>query len=158
MDARDNFEAEEMEGDGKIDEQLAQQAQRMQMEGEENRIVQGSAKEATPNSEMILAIANLHQQASFGEVSSDEFSARNRKRVQEQTGGVKPGRVKQALLEYQQAMADDTTAQMDSRKLTRALKRSRRVDGEQEVDNLEATSQGAAGKLTGSALGSRQEQ
>ncbi|EAZ45614.1 hypothetical protein OsJ_30281 [Oryza sativa Japonica Group] len=145
VDARDNFEAEEMEGDGKIDEQLAQQAQHMQMEGEENRIVQGSAKEATPNSEMILAIANLHQQASFGEVSSDEFSAGNRKRVQEQTGGVKPGIVKQALLEYQQAVADDTTGQMDSRKLTRALKRSRRADGEQEVDNLEATSQGAAG-------------
>lgn len=158
VDARDNFEAEEMEGDDKIDEQLAQQAQHMQMEGEENRIVQGSAKEATPNSEMILAIANLHQQASFGEVSSDEFSAGNRKRVQEQTGGVKPGIVKQALLEYQQAVADDTTGQMDSRKLTRALKRSRRADGEQEVDNLEATSQGAAGKLTGSALGSRQEQ
>lgn len=154
VDAHDNFEEKELVGDGKVDEQLAQQAQRMKMVGEENPNMIGTAKESAPSQEMIPAIANLLQPASFGEVSSDELSAGHRKRVQEQSATLKTGRVKQALLEYQQTVEADSSVKEVSN-ITRAPKRFRKTDGEEESDAMEATSPGAAGKLTGPVVGSR---
>lgn len=132
VDARDNFETKEKEGDRLVDEQLAQQLNmmgtgtlNMQQSGKKVFIQQGEMIEASKEGgtgenlqslEMIPAIANLHQQASFGDVSSDDSSGGNRKRIQTVLGGRNAGWVQQALLEYQQAMAIDGGEQKDAGK------------------------------------------
>lgn len=112
VDAHDNFDDKEKEGDSSVDEQLALQANLMNMAGTEgidkehddsqgpklksgSNVVAlaGSAGEAIPSKEMIPAIANLQQQASFGDGSSDDWSGGNRKRTQDTTEINKPGRV-----------------------------------------------------------------
>ncbi|EEE66598.1 hypothetical protein OsJ_23162 [Oryza sativa Japonica Group] len=177
VDAHDNFDDKEKEGDSSVDEQLVLQANLMNMAGTEgidkehddsqgpklksgSNVVAlaGSAGEAIPSKEMIPAIANLQQQASFGDGSSDDWSGGNRKRMQDTTEINKPGRVQQALVIYQSATVKDAADSREAGKDTRALKRSRKTEGGSEVSNSEATSHGAAGKLTGPMIGSRQEQ
>lgn len=109
-----------------------------------------------PSQEMIPAMRNLHQQASFGEESSENLSDIIRKSSPGQTDLKRGGRVKLAMLEYQQSVVD--SQQTNSGKSSRAVKRSQKDEASMDVVDMEATGPGAAGQLTGSKSGSRQEQ
>lgn len=101
---------------------------------------------------------NLQQHASFGEVSSEEISDANRKRMPNQSGLQIKGRVQQALLEYQQYTGGSNSMHGDIGKAARAVKRLKKATEGEDTDDMDATSHGAAGKLTGPVIGSRQEQ
>jgi hypothetical protein len=106
---------------------------------------------------MIPAIANLHQQASFGDVSSEDRGNLIKENVQALSAAQSSGQVQQAIQLFQQPSSVGKPVQSDQGKLTRALKRSRKAETGQAED-MEATSPGAAGKLTAPVNRPRQEQ
>lgn len=178
VDAFDDFESCENEGDGKIDEQLAAHTNKMSvsqtnekdvsMKGVEEVSIVGVEAARTdagsmgdgalPSSEMIPAIKNIHQQVSFGEDSMETSSDANRKCLPTQGEKNKTGRVQQALLVYESSKGRNQESQGEPEKFTRALKRVRKIELLGGMDDSEATSQGAAGKLTGPVVRARQEQ
>lgn len=121
-------------------------------------VITDTVVDQLPSEEMIPAMKNLHQQASFGEGSMDETNSQHKRRTTEQGDGKHSGRVKQALLEYGKAAEESKQLQLAPSSTPRALKRFKKEKGESiKVEDREATSSGAAGKLTGSVIGSRQE-
>lgn len=101
--------------------------------------------------EMIPAIRDLNvQQVSFGDGSTEEFGSPTKRKALPTTKS--SGIVQQAVLEYGQRGAEETASS------TRAMKRLKKgVEANTGVEDMEATSPGAAGKLAGPMRGSRQE-
>lgn len=169
VDAWDGFEGREDVGDGVVDELLASQTSNLNMSGE-NMVQKGepvgmeeeqrhqlSTSNLVSDTDMIPAIQNLQQPASFGGESSEDISDTNQKRVQPQSGSKISDRVQQALVLYGQGSGREQAKQVDPKEPARALKRFRKTEVE-SMEVLEATSPGATGKLTGPALRARQEQ
>lgn len=167
VDALDDFEGHEQTGDLNVDEQLEQQAQGMMVHansskkdvlmggvlGKHGSLASlldqaGSDLQLMQSLGMIPAIANLHQQASFGEVSSKEGSELGKKVKQVDNVTHMSGQVQQAIMVYQRPSTEGKVVQTDQSMPARALKRFRKVETGQ-AEEMEATSPGAAGKLTG---------
>lgn len=150
VDARDGFEGREDVGDGVVDELLASQTSNLNMLGE-NMVQKGepvgmeeeqrhqlSTSNLVSDTDMIPAIQNLQQPASFGGESSEDISDTNRKRVQPQSGSKISDRVQQALVLYGQGSGREQAKQVDPKEPARALKRFRKTEVE-SMEVLEAT-------------------
>ncbi|EEE63122.1 hypothetical protein OsJ_17930 [Oryza sativa Japonica Group] len=109
--------------------------------------------------DMIPAIANLHQPASFWETWAEDTTSILKRRTPDLVAIKETGRVKQALLQFGQ---EDTASRKDQAEPSlqgRQLKRFKQVDTDkQDLEDMEATSPGVVGKLVGPTMGSRQEQ
>jgi hypothetical protein len=162
VDARDGFETKEKEGDMLVDEQLASHARKLNVSAEVERTGGNRGnKSSEPSSkgEMIPAMANLQQAASFGEVSTKDVLSAQKRSTPAQSGLKKTGRVQQALIELGQEPAAMLKQAPEIGFQGREFKRFKKTDREALVGGeSEATSPGAAGKLAGSMKGTRQEQ
>lgn len=173
MDAHDGFDTREEAGDERVDDQLASQANNLSVSGKsqgQQRPLQGipvqvkDPKDITVSAsslkgDMIPAIANLHQPASFEETSAEDTTNILKRRTPDLGAIKETGRVKQALLQFGQ---EDTTSRKDQAEPSlqgSQLKRFKQVDTcKQDLEDMEATNPGAASKLAGPTMGSRQEQ
>ncbi|EEE51985.1 hypothetical protein OsJ_33665 [Oryza sativa Japonica Group] len=121
VDAHDDFEGQEKSRDIHTDEQLAQQAQGMMVDsqvgmkgGTSGGVLgihgfsvshcdqSGSDSHSAQSLGMIPAIANLHQQASFGDVSSEDRGNLIKENVQALSAAQSSGQVQQAIQLFQQ--------------------------------------------------------
>lgn len=171
VDAHDGFEARENTGDESVDEQLAVHAHKMKMSVEtyqsgmmvgstqrkQNAETSGGLENESSSREMIPAIQKLHEPASFGGDSSDIFSESIKNQATD--GGMTrvEGLVQQALVIYEKASGTGHDGEKEPEKLGRALKRSRKTEADSKMVDMEATSVGATGELTGSDIRARQE-
>lgn len=170
-DDHDDFETREKAGDVTIDEQLAHQTDKLNVS--ERAVQEGIGKGKALSSveekgkvgmvmafqgEMIPAMKDLHLPASFGEESTEETSSAHKRRIPEQSGHKKVGRVQQALIEFGKNSDAGYKEQGDPLPKGRASKRSKKAGLDDAVlGDSEATSPGAAGQLAGPMMGSRQE-
>lgn len=170
-DDHDGFETREKAGDVTIDEQLAHQTDKLNVS--ERAVQEGTGKGKALSSveekgkvgmvmafqgEMIPAMKDLHLPASFGEESTEETSSAHKRRIPEQSGHKKVGRVQQALIEFGKNSDAGYKEQGDPLPKGRASKRSKKAGLDDAVlGDSEATSPGAAGQLAGPMMGSRQE-
>lgn len=157
VDAFDGFDIREGKGEDSIDSQLADQTNMLHV-SEVSSLGQKKGKDlvsketsSIPSMEMIPAIRDLNvQQVSFGDGSTEEFGSPTKRKALPTTKS--SGIVQQAVLEYGQRGAEETASS------TRAMKRLKKgVEANTGVEDMEATSLGAAGKLAGPMRGSRQE-
>ncbi|EEE52797.1 hypothetical protein OsJ_35278 [Oryza sativa Japonica Group] len=157
VDAFDGFDIREGKGEDSIDSQLADQTNMLHV-SEVSSLGQKKGKDlvsketsSIPSMEMIPAIRDLNvQQVSFGDGSTEEFGSPTKRKALPTTKS--SGIVQQAVLEYGQRGAEETASS------TRAMKRLKKgVEANTGVEDMEATSPGAAGKLAGPMRGSRQE-
>lgn len=169
VDAHDGFEARENTGDESVDEQLAVHAHKMKMSQRdiprddgginttEGRQTPVASENESSSREMIPAIQKLHEPASFGGDSSDIFSESIKNQATD--GGMTrvEGLVQQALVIYEKASGTGHDGEKEPEKLGRALKRSRKTEADSKMVDMEATSVGATGELTGSDIRARQE-
>lgn len=169
VDAHDEFDDREIVGDKKTDEQLAEQAKKLEVSelaiqksgkprGQDSDNLSGSVAVNTHSYEMIPAIKNLYQDASFGEGSLEGYNDDTTHSSVDTRGIKKTGRVQQALLEYKQTVEVASNLVRASKRSRKTVEETKREEMEAEVEDMEATSLGAAGQLTGSIVGSRQEQ
>lgn len=170
-DDHDGFETREKAGDVTIDEQLAHQTDKLNVS--ERAVQEGTGKGKALSSveekgkvgmvmafqgEMIPAMKDLHLPASFGEESTEETSSAHKRRIPEQSGHKKVGRVQQALIEFGKNSDAGYKEQGDPLPKGRASKRSKKAGLDDAVlGDSEETSPGAAGQLAGPMMGSRQE-
>ncbi|EEE51937.1 hypothetical protein OsJ_33563 [Oryza sativa Japonica Group] len=137
VDAHDNFEVNEKDGDGKIDQQLADEISNVQVSVQKRDEMQAgltggrkddAAAPQNPQDVMIPAMVNLNQPASFGDTSMEDTGSQH-KRTLDQPGIKQQGRVQQALLEYNRQTEEHKQLQVAPGSTVRALKRFRKDAG-----------------------------